>query len=206
MVSCFGVYVIQLRSCEDKSALGALYVGSSWYDPSERLRQHDEGYATGSAALRGQCRRLRPELYLDLPWQWDRQAIVRSERSRADRLAQAGFHVRCDGRIYSVRPALRAPFTSEELERVGEQFEECIRGVIASAKRHLAPDDIARLLRWTPVEPSIAELVSVPNEYVGRFSHVDEAAVQHLTDRIFQAPPGAPGHVDSKAGHAPAAQ
>jgi hypothetical protein len=59
------VYVIQLKSCNYKKALGALYVGSSWYDPSERMRRHDECGETGAVGLRGQCRRLRPELYLD---------------------------------------------------------------------------------------------------------------------------------------------
>src|SRR5690348_2791275 len=91
LMSSFGVYVIQLKSCEERSALGGLYVGSSWYRPSERLRQHNEGYETGSEAIRGQCRRLRPELYLDLPWHWDRRKIVALERNRAQRLAEAGF-------------------------------------------------------------------------------------------------------------------
>jgi hypothetical protein len=210
VVSSFGVYVIQLRTCEDKSALGALYVGSSWYEPSERLRQHQEGYETGSAEIRGECRRLRPELYLDLPWHWDRRTIVRSEHNRADRLARAGFRVRCDGRIYSIRPALRIPFSLEELEPVREQFDECVRGVVATAQPQLAPDDVARVLRWTHGEPSVAELISVPNAYVGRFSHVDAAAVRKLVHRAFSehpllaARPGARRHSGSKPGYAAA--
>jgi hypothetical protein len=189
LVSSFGVYVIQLRSCDDKSVLGALYVGSSWYPPSERFRQHDEGYETGSAALRGQCRRLRPELYLDLPWHWDRQTIIDLEHDRARRLAEAGFQVRCDGRIDSVRPALRTPFTLEELQRVSDQFEEIVRGLVAGAKRPLRPDDIVRALRWTHSEPSVDELISVPNEYVGRFSHVTEQAVHDLAYRTLHEHP-----------------
>ena len=193
-MSGFGVYVIQLRSCDDKSALGALYVGSSWYPPTERLRQHNEGYETGSEALRGQCRRLRPELYLDLPWHWDRQTIIEMERNRARRLAEAGFRVRCDGKLHSVRPALRTPFTVGELERVSVQFEEFVRGLVASAKRPLTPDDVVLVLRWTQHEPNIDELIRAPNEYVGRFSHVDEQAVRDLASRTLQRHPALAPH------------
>src|SRR5471030_2932170 len=114
----FGVYVIQLKACDDRSAPGALYVGSGWHPPSERFRQHNEGDATGSASLRGECSRLRPELYLDVPWQWDRRIAYKLEGDRARRLGEAGFRVSCDGRTYSVPPALRVPFSREELEHV----------------------------------------------------------------------------------------
>ena len=184
-MSSLGVYVIQLHGCDDTSALAALYVGSSWYPPSERFRQHDQGYETGSTALRGRCWRLRPELYLDLPWHWDRQMIIELEHSRARRLAEAGFQVRCDGQIDSARPALRTPFTFEQLERVSDQFEAFVRGLVATAKRQLTSDDVVRALRWTNGEPSVEELISVPNEYVGRFSHVDEQAVHDLAYRTL---------------------
>jgi hypothetical protein len=185
LVSSFGVYVIQLRSCDEKSALGGLYVGSSWYPPSERLRQHNEGCETGSEALRRRCWRLRPELYLDLPWHWDRRKIVALERSRARRLAEAGFHVRCDGRIHSVAPEHRTPFTAEALERVSDQFDELARGLLTYARRPLAVEDIVRALRWTRSAPSVADLVEVPNEYIGRFSHVEERAVHDRASHIL---------------------
>lgn len=178
------MYVIQLKGCDEKSALGALYVGSSWYRPSERCRQHNEGYETGSEALRGECRRLRPELYLDLPWHWDRRKIVVLERSRARRLAEAGFQVRCDGRTQLVTPELRTPFTAEELERVSDQFDELVRALLRYARRPFTVEDVVRVLRWTHNAPSVADLIEVPNDYVGRFSHVEERAVHDRTSQI----------------------
>lgn len=192
-MSSFGVYVIQLRSCDDRSALGALYVGSSWYPPSERFRQHNEGGATAAVGLRGQCRRLRPELYADLPWHWDRRTVFATERARARRLADAGFHVRCDGTVYAVAPGCRTLFTGDELERVHEQFDEAVRAVRRSALRPLTVDDIVRVLRWTPNQPTVRDLVSVPNEHVGRFSHADETVVRDRAARALLANPKVPG-------------
>lgn len=184
-VSGYGVYVIQLKSCNDKEALGALYVGSSLYDPSERMRQHDEGRETGAVGLRGQCRRLRPELYLDLPWCWDRTDAFASEHRRAVRLANAGFLVRCDGRVH--RPAAqRVPFSERELETVAEQFEHIVRGLLRSARRQLSINDVVHALRWTARDPSVSELVAVPNEYIGRFSHADERAVHGAAQQVLR--------------------
>jgi hypothetical protein len=184
-VSGYGVYVIQLKSCANKEALGALYVGSSWCDPSERMRQHDEGCETGAVGLHGQCRRLRPELYLDLPWCWDRRDAFASEHDRARRLADAGFLVRCDGRVH--RPAAqRVAFSDTELETVAEQFEHILLGLLGSARRQLSVDDLVHALRWTARAPSVSELVAVPNDYIGRFSHVDELAVHGAAKTILR--------------------
>ena len=170
-VSGYGVYVIQLKSCNDKEALGALYVGSSLYDPSERMRQHDEGRETGAVGLRGQCRRLRPELYLDLPWCWDRTDAFASEHRRAVRLANAGFLVRCDGRVH--RPAAqRVPFSERELETVAEQFEHIVRGLLRSARRQLSINDssmrcagpraIPRSVSWSPCRTNTSAASATP--------------------------------------------
>jgi hypothetical protein len=177
-VSSFGVYVIQLRTCPDRTALGALYVGSSWYVPSERLRQHNEGDKTGAVGLRGQCRRLRPELYLDLPWHWDRQAVFRLEHQRACRLAEAGFHVRCDGRTHSAEKRQRKFFTGDELALVGEEFDRCAREILAAAAKKLSLEELVRVLRWTASDATVVDLISVPNDELGRFAHVGEESVR----------------------------
>jgi hypothetical protein len=189
-MSGFGVYVIQLRTCGDKTALGALYVGSSVHPPSERFRQHDEGDHTGALGLTGECRRLRPELYLDLQWQWDRRRIVAMERYRARRLAEAGFQVRSDGwRHDAPRAGSRRPFGLEELEAVREVFEGLARELAASAVRPLSPEELVRALRWTSRDPGVADFVATPNDVLGRFSHADEHAVRVLAERVFRAHP-----------------
>lgn len=181
-----GVYVIQLRTCRDKAALGALYVGSSFHPPSERLRQHDEGDNAGALGLKGECRRLRPELYLDLEWHWDRGKVVTMERARARRLADAGFEVRCDGfRHAPARPGLRKPFGLEELEAVVDAFDGLARALVESAIRPLTLDEIVLALRWTTRDPGLADIVTTPNDYLGRFSHADEHAVRALAVRAF---------------------
>lgn len=183
-VSGYGVYVIQLRTCPDKAALGALYVGSSWHTPADRMRQHNEGDKAGSSALRGQCRRLRPELYVDLPWHWERREAIAMENQRARRLAEAGFLVRCDGRVHL--PASRSvPFTHAELERVVDQVERIIHALLISAYRELTSHEVVDALRWTPRDPALRELVATPNDQLGRFSHADRDAIGRLVERIM---------------------
>jgi hypothetical protein len=168
--------------------LGALYVGSSWYDPAERMRQHHDGYQTGSSALRGRCRRPRPELYLDIPWHWDRREAIAMENRRARRLAEAGFLVRCDRRLHP--PASRrVPFTAADVERVISEFERVIVGLVAGTPRRLSLDEVVRALRWTPREPSLSDFIAVPNDHVGRFSHVDEHAVSSLAQAVMHRQP-----------------
>ena len=88
-----------------------------------------------------------------------------------------------------VRPDLRAPFTADELERVGDQFDEVMRGLVTYARRRLTVEEVVRALRWTHNSSSVADIVNVPNEYVGRFSHVEERAVHERTSQIVRERP-----------------
>jgi hypothetical protein len=119
-----------------------------------------------------------------LPWHWDRCKIVALERSRAQRLAEAGFQVRRDGRGQSLAPGFRSPFTAEELARVSDQFDEVTRGPLTYARRPLTVEEVVRVLRWTRCSPSVADLVEVPNPFVGRFSHIEEGVVHDRAAQI----------------------
>ena len=155
VVSGYGVYVIELKTRAAKDSICSLYVGSSFLEASARRRQHHEGYPTGAQGLDGQTRRLRPELYADLPWKPDRTEAVELERQRARRLSDAGFHVRCDGRTYVRSPREWRPFTGGELMRVEHWFEQHLRGLLSTCQSGtLTIDDAVRLLRWRSGDPS----------------------------------------------------
>lgn len=176
-MSGYGVYIVELKGRTVRHAIASVYVGSSWLPPSERQKQHHEGHPTGARGLQGKTR-LRPELYLDLPWQPERAGAVALERDRARRLHDAGFQVQCDG--WNLTPPLTGwrPFSATELAAVEDCLEEHLRGLLATSLRPVLDlDDAVRLLRWRSGDASVCDLVTTPNEHVGRFSHVEHAAL-----------------------------
>lgn len=108
-MSGYGVYIVELKGRTVRHAIASVYVGSSWLPPSERQKQHHEGHPTGARGLQGKTRRLRPELYLDLPWQPERADAVALERDRARRLRDAGFQVQSTAGISRHRSRAGAP-------------------------------------------------------------------------------------------------
>ncbi len=87
----YGVYVVQLSDSANH-----LYVGQTWYDPEERLAQHNTGLAVFHAAkpfkhgLRGV---LRPDLYGHLPSFASQGPAEALEAKTARELKAAGFRV-----------------------------------------------------------------------------------------------------------------
>ncbi|HEY6736780.1 MAG TPA: GIY-YIG nuclease family protein [Candidatus Saccharimonadia bacterium] len=87
----YGVYVVQLNDSSNH-----LYVGQTWYDPEERLAQHNTGLAVFHAArpfkhgLRG---RLRPDLYAHLPRYTSPAPAEALEAKTARDLRAAGYRV-----------------------------------------------------------------------------------------------------------------
>jgi hypothetical protein len=178
-MSGYGVYVIELKRRTVRHAICSVYVGSSWMRPSKRQKQHHDGHPTGARGLQGKTRRLRPELYLDLPWQPERADAVALERNRARRLRDAGFQVQCDGWNLTPPHTGWRPFGATELGAVEDCLEEHLRGLLATSLRlALDLDDAVRLLRWRSGDPSVGDLVTTPNEHLGRFSHVEQTALR----------------------------
>jgi hypothetical protein len=87
----YGVYVVQLSDSSNH-----LYVGQTWYDPDERLAQHNTGLAVFHAArpfkhgLRGT---LRPDLYKHLPRFKSQAPAEALEAKTARDLRAVGFRV-----------------------------------------------------------------------------------------------------------------
>jgi hypothetical protein len=87
----FGVYIIELDGNPNY-----LYVGQTWYDPAERLAQHNTGFAAFHAARpfkRGSRGRLRPDLYAHLPRFKSQPGAEALEARTAMELKRAGFRV-----------------------------------------------------------------------------------------------------------------
>jgi hypothetical protein len=87
----YGVYVVQLSDSSNH-----LYVGQTWYDPDERLAQHNTGLAVFHAARpfkRGLRGTLRPDLYEHLPRFRSQAPAEALEAKTARDLRGQGFRV-----------------------------------------------------------------------------------------------------------------
>jgi hypothetical protein len=87
----YGVYVIELDHNSNH-----LYVGQTWYEPHERLAQHNTGFAAFHAARpfkRGARGTLRPELYSHLPRYRSQPPAEALEAQIALELRKQGFRV-----------------------------------------------------------------------------------------------------------------
>ena len=185
----YRVYVIQLRDSygkRDHPHLPALYVGQSHYTPEQRISQHAGGYWTGSRYAGGHIWRLRPELYEDLPAVDDRLAAERLERNRALRLAPAGFTVRSDGVIPKVPASCLRPFGSDELAAVEDVFDRMVFAVVARRRRPQTVDDVVAILRREK-DVVLQELVATPCDEIGRFAHVQQAAVRERIKTMLRS-------------------
>jgi hypothetical protein len=148
------VYVVQVwlpyRS-RTHLPLPWLYVGSSAHPPEHRLQQHRDGGRTATKMLRdAYFWRLRPELYDDLPFAWDRTDVVELEHDRAARLGLAGFTAWSDGVRHAVPANCVRPYDEGELVAVQEHVNHHVDSVVASARRPLSVDEIVTILRWDP--------------------------------------------------------
>lgn len=180
------VYVIQVRGRERESPLGALYVGQSKLAPEHRLGEHQRGFR-GAVGLRGNCWRLRPELFDDLPPQPSQDAAVRFEWDRARALADAGFRVQCNGCNYApARRGQRKLFGVDYLATLSPTLRrDLVRGVVATGARARNPE-IVNALRWRR-DPDYGELPGgeFVQEFVGRLAHVEIDAVARMVGRIL---------------------
>lgn len=87
----YGVYIVQLSDSANH-----LYVGQTWYDPAERLAQHNTGLSVFHAARpfkHGLTGTLRPDLYEHLPTYADQAPAEALEAKTARELKSAGFRV-----------------------------------------------------------------------------------------------------------------
>jgi hypothetical protein len=180
------VYVIQVRGRARDSPLGALYVGQSKLAPEDRFEEHQRGFR-GAAGLKGNCWRLRPELFEDLPPQTSEDGAVRLEWDRAQDLADAGFRVQCNGCNYlPARRGQRKLFGVDYLSILSPSLcRDLVCGVVALGARPRNAD-IVNALRWCR-DPDYGVLAGgefVP-EFVGRLAHVEIDAVARMVSRIL---------------------
>lgn len=87
----YGVYVVELSDSSNH-----LYVGQTWYDPEERLAQHNTGLSVFHAARpfkRGLRGKLRPDLFAHLPTFATPPPAEALEASTARHLRAQGFRV-----------------------------------------------------------------------------------------------------------------
>jgi hypothetical protein len=87
----YGVYIIELDGNKNY-----LYVGQTWYEPHERLAQHNTGFAAFHAARpfkRGSRGTLRPDLYAHLPRFRSQAQAEELEAQVARDLTRQGFRV-----------------------------------------------------------------------------------------------------------------
>jgi hypothetical protein len=87
----YGVYIIELDGNKNH-----LYIGQTWYEPHERLAQHNTGFAAFHAARpfkRGARGTLRPDLYAHLPRFRSQPQAEALEAQVARELTRQGFRV-----------------------------------------------------------------------------------------------------------------
>lgn len=115
----------------------------------------------------------------------DRYEAERLERSRALRLAEAGFTVRSDGVIPKVPLNRLRLFDALELAAVEDHFDRAVFAVVARRLRALRAKDVAAVLVREP-GVDVGSLIQTPSEDVGRFAHVEPEAVAARVDEIVK--------------------
>lgn len=88
----YEVYVIELAGC-DEHPNGCLYVGQSYRSDRNRFIQHLVGYKSGQKRVTKWGKRLRRDLYQDLPACKTKQEVEGLEAKTARRLADEGWSV-----------------------------------------------------------------------------------------------------------------
>jgi hypothetical protein len=169
------VYVIEL----DRGAghrrdprIPWLYVGSTGRRPETRFEQHKRGYKSAGIVKR-HWRRLRPELYEDLPAFRRSGEALEAELERARELAGCGFIAHCDGTSYGKEGGDWTEWGRERLEPVIGHLDAAIAELAECSFEPLSPDRCADLLhgvRQFWVRDCIDQ--EDPPPAYSRFSHV----------------------------------
>lgn len=178
------VYVIQLTGWKIKSPLGALYVGQTGQTLAARFQQHQTGHDRGAKGLEDKCRRLRPELYLDLPLFSTKAEACDAELARAQKLRGAGYAVECNGAPFA-DPGRnhRDLFGDEDLQRLPLRLRQKLVDVMDTPGA--SDDELVHALRWC-ADPDCRALPEdvFPVEWVGRLAHVEESVVAALVSTL----------------------
>jgi len=142
------VYVIELTAEAGRRRdprIPWVYVGSSARDADLRFEQHRRGYKS-SGLVKRFARRLRPDLYEDLP-EYRRSSEAReAEERRARDLAGAGFVAHSDGTSYGLDEGAWSEWDSARLEPVAAHVDSAAAELQGAAFEQLRPRDCARLL------------------------------------------------------------
>ncbi len=184
------VYVIELEPAAGRRRdprLPWVYVGSSARGPEERFEQHRRGYKSARLVKRF-ARRLRPDLYEDLPAFRGSRAACEAERERAEELAACGFVAHSDGVSHGKGSGIWEEWGAERLERISTRFDAAAAELRESTFEPVSADECARLLhgeRGFWVERLIDQL-DPPPAY-GLFAHVRLDAVR---ERLGSLVPG----------------
>ncbi len=181
------VYVIELAREAGRRRdprIPWVYVGSSARDPEIRFDQHRRGYRSAGLVKRF-ARRLRPDLYADLPSFRRSPEAREAELNRARELAACGFVAHSDGTSYGKGRSAWSEWGPARLEPVADHVDAAAAELIEAAFEPLDARSCARLLRgergfWVDhyIDPS-----DPPPAY-GIFAHVGLAALEDRVERL----------------------
>jgi hypothetical protein len=144
----YRVYVIELGAEAGKRRdprIPWVYVGSTAREPEMRFAQHQRGYKS-SRRVRNFARRLRPDLYEDLPEFRRSTEALEAEAERALELAGAGFVAHTDGVSHGEEGGDWTEWDAERLAPVGGHVDRAGAELFAAAFEPLDDHDCARLL------------------------------------------------------------
>lgn len=169
------VYVVELErgaGPRRDQRIPWVYVGSSARDAETRFAQHLRGYKS-SGLVKRRARRLRPDLYGDLPAFRSSRRAQEAEVARAHELAGAGFVAHSDGTSYGRGSAAWEEWGPERLEPVIAHLDRAIATLAESSFAALDAETCGRLLHgergfW------VSECLDPddPPPAYGMFSHV----------------------------------
>ena len=179
-----GVYVIELDVGAGRRRdprIPWVYVGSSAREPEIRFAQHRRGYRS-SGIVKRFARRLRPDLYDDLPTYRGSARAREAELERARELARCGFVAHCDGTSYGKDEGAWEEWGPGRLGLVGDHVDAAATELFASCFERPDPGRCAELLHggrgfWVA---SYIDPADPPPAY-GRFAH---ASVDALEARV----------------------
>ncbi len=181
------VYVIELTAAAGRRRdprIPWVYVGSSAREPEIRFAQHRRGYRSARLVKRF-ARRLRPDLFEDLPAFGGSRSAQAAEVERARELAAAGFVAHCDGTSYGRGSGSWREWDDERLELVGGRADAAAAELLESAFTTPDEHDCARLLHgergfWTGEYIDRAD----PPPAYGLLSHVRLDALERRVSAL----------------------
>ena len=181
------VYVIELAPEAGRRRdprIPWVYVGSSARGPEVRFEQHRRGYKS-SGLVKRFARRLRPDLYDDLPPFRGSTAAVEAELARAEELAACGFVAHSDGTSHGQRGGAWAEWDTARIEPIAAHVDTAAAALLASAFEPLTPELCARLLHgergfWVR---DYLDQDDPPPSY-GLFAHVELGALERRASAV----------------------